>query len=238
MKKILFFLFTSFAFVYAAAQETDTLIYARGKIINATTKEAVNAKITYQSEPFGNKTGMLSGSSFSFALFDGEKYSITVEAPGFAVAKYLLDPAQANADRIVTKDIELALPGSVAKTVETTQHTVGNIMRLDNLIFSVGTAKISPESYSELDEVVKMLKDYPKMVVQLEGHTDVKGDPKLNMKLSQDRVDAVKLYLVSKGSNKAKIKTKAFGGTSPLSRENTEIAHKMNRRVELRILEN
>lgn len=238
MKKLLFSLFTSFAFVFAVAQETDTLIYARGKIINATTKEAVNAKILYQSEPFGNKTGMLSGSSFSFALFDGEKYSITVEAPGYAVAKYLLDPAQANAERIVIKDIELALPGSVAKTVETTQHTVGRIMRLDNLIFAVGTAKISPDSYSELDEVVKMLKDYPKMVVQLEGHTDVKGDPKLNMKLSQDRVDAVKLYLVSKGSNKVKIKTKAFGGTSPLSRENTETAHKMNRRVELRILEN
>ena len=92
--------------------------------------------------------------------------------------------------------------------------------------------------FTSLDEIVKMLKDYPKMVVQLEGHTDVKGDPKLNMKLSQDRVDAVKLYLVSKGSNKVKIKTKAYGGTSPLSRENTEIAHKMNRRVELRILEN
>jgi outer membrane protein OmpA-like peptidoglycan-associated protein len=111
-------------------------------------------------------------------------------------------------------------------------------MRLDNLIFAVGTAKISPESHDELDEVVSMLKNNPAMVVQLEGHTDIKGDPKLNMKLSQDRVDAVKSYLVSKGSNKSKIKTKAFGGTSPLSRENTEEAHKMNRRVELRILEN
>jgi OmpA-OmpF porin, OOP family len=238
MKTVIAFALALFYSIALMAQETDTLIYAQGKIVNAATKEPVNAKISFQSEPFGNRTGLLSGDSYSFALFDGEKYSIVVEAPGFAVAKYLLDPAQANAERKVVKDIELALPSTLSKTAETTPHTIGHIMRLDNLIFSVGTAKISTESHSELDEVVKMLKDYPKMVIQLEGHTDVKGDPKLNMKLSQDRVDAVKSYLVSKGSSKGRIKTKAFGGTSPLSKENTDAAHKMNRRVELRVLEN
>jgi OmpA-OmpF porin, OOP family len=238
MKTVIAFALALFYSIALMAQETDTLIYAQGKIVNAATKEPVNAKISFQSEPFGNRTGLLSGDSYSFALFDGEKYSIVVEAPGFAVAKYLLDPAQANAERKVVKDIELALPSTLSKTAETTPHTIGHIMRLDNLIFSVGTAKISTESHSELDEVVRMLKDYPKMVIQLEGHTDVKGDPKLNMKLSQDRVDAVKSYLVSKGSSKGRIKTKAFGGTAPLSKENTDTAHKMNRRVELRVLEN
>jgi outer membrane protein OmpA-like peptidoglycan-associated protein len=224
--------------ILSVAQSTDTLIYAQGKIISAATKEPITAKISYQSEPYANVVGSLNGSSFSFPLFEGEKYSIIIEAPGFAPAKYLLDPAEANAERKVVKDVELSLPTTVAKNSETTSHRAGHIMRLDNLIFSVGTARISPESHDELDEVVVMLKNNPAMVVQLEGHTDIKGDPKLNMKLSQDRVDAVKSYLVSKGSNKSKIKTKAFGGTSPLSRENTEEAHKMNRRVELRILEN
>jgi OmpA-OmpF porin, OOP family len=51
-------------------------------------------------------------------------------------------------------------------------------------------------------------------------------------------VDAVKEYLVSKKVNKNRIKTKAFGGTSPLSRDNTPEAHRLNRRVELRILAN
>ena len=235
-----FFLTTTAVFVaiLSVAQSTDTLVYAQGKIVSATTKEPITAKISYQSEPYAHVVGSLNGSSFSFPLFEGEKYSITIEAPGFATAKYLLDPADANAERKVVKDIELALPATVAKNSETTSHRAGHTMRLDNLIFAVGTAKISPESHDELDEVVSMLKNNPNMVVQLEGHTDIKGDPKLNMKLSQERVDAVRSYLVSKGSNKAKIKTKAFGGTSPLTRENTEEAHKMNRRVELRILEN
>jgi OmpA-OmpF porin, OOP family len=227
----------SFASICSFGQVADTLIYAQGRIVNAATKEPINAKISYQSVPYGNKMGYLAGSSFSFPLFDGEKYSVTVEAPGFASSKYLLDPLTANAERRVIKDIELSLPGSVAKNAETT-HSIGKLMRLDNLIFGVGTAKIATDSYSELDEVVKMLKDNPRMIIQLEGHTDIKGDPRLNMKLSQDRVDAVKSYLVSKGSTKGRIKTKAFGGTSPISKENTEESHKLNRRVELRILEN
>jgi OmpA-OmpF porin, OOP family len=237
MKKAVFVFIALLITANCFAQTTDTLIYAQGKIINATTKEPINAKISYQSVPYGNKVGLLSGNSYSFPLFDGEKYSLTVEAPGFAPSKYLLDPSTANAERRVVKDIELSLPGSVANNAETT-HSVGKLLRLDNLIFNVGTATITAASYSELDEIVKMLKDNPKMVVQLEGHTDIKGDPKLNMKLSQERVDAVKAYLMNKGSAKSRIKTKAFGGTSPLSRENTEEAHKMNRRVELRILQN
>lgn len=111
-------------------------------------------------------------------------------------------------------------------------------MRLENLIFQVGNAKITASSYPELDQVAKMLNENTAMIIQLEGHTDFKGDPKENMKLSEKRVEAVKTYLLSKGVGKHKVKTKAFGGTQPLSRENTEEAHKMNRRVEARILEN
>lgn len=83
-----------------------------------------------------------------------------------------------------------------------------------------------------------MLEDNPPMVIQLEGHTDFGGDPKESMKLSQQRVEAVKNYILSKGISKSKVKTKAFGGTQPLSRENTDQARKMNRRVVVRILKN
>ena len=64
------------------------------------------------------------------------------------------------------------------------------------------------------------------------------GDPKENLKLSQARVESVKGYLSSKGIPKSRLKTKAFGGGQPLSRENTPEAHRLNRRVEVRILQN
>lgn len=219
------------------SQVADTLFYAEGKIISAITREPITAKITYESLPFGSRVGFQSGSSFSFPLFDKEKYSVTIEAPGFAPSKYMLDPAEANADRKVIKDIELGLPASAAQIAEST-HTVGKVMRLDNLIFQAGSAKIEETSHTELNDVVVMMQRNPKMVIQLEGHTDYAGSAKLNMKLSEDRVTAVKGYLTGKGINKNRIKTKAFGGTMPLSREDTEEARRLNRRVELRILEN
>jgi OmpA-OmpF porin, OOP family len=235
--KVLFLCVLSLICISGICQTVDTLIYAQGKIISGITKEPVNAKISYESLPYGSRVGIASGSSFLFPLYDKERYSITVEAAGFAPSKYLLDPSEANSDRKVVRDIELNLPISAANNAETT-HTVGKVMRLENLIFQTASSNIEPSSYKELNEVVTMLKNNPKMIIQLEGHTDYIGNAKLNLKLSQERVDAIKHYLTTHGAEPSKIKTKAFGGSAPLSRENTEEARSLNRRVEVRILKN
>ena len=224
----------SFEMIAQEQPSMDSVIVAEGNIYNAATKEPIQARLTYQSLPYGNKVGVINNSAYSFPMFDNEKYAITVEAAGFAPVKYMLDPAEANAQRRVVKHIEL----SSGAVVPDTRHSVGHVMRLDNLIFQVGKAKVSPDSYGELDLLVDMMKQSPKMVIQLEGHTDYQGDPKENMRLSQMRVDAVKSYLASKSIKKDRVRTKAFGGTQPLSRDNTPEAHRMNRRVEVRILEN
>lgn len=217
----------------ALAQSADSTVVAQGKVINAETKEPVTARITYQSLPYGNKMGVINNSTYSFPMFDHERYSISVDAPGYMSAKFMLDPAEASNLSLV-KDIELTHGDSHAKK----KHAVGNVMLLNNLIFEVNKNKIDPESYPELDIVVNMMRENPAMVIQLEGHTDFIGNPEKLMKLSQERVDAVKNYLIKKKVSKNRIKTKAFGGTAPLSKEDTPEAHRMNRRVELRILEN
>ena len=173
-------------------------------------------------------------------MYGNVKYSISVEAPGFAPSKYMLDPATANADRKVVQDIELGLPAPVTTPtpVAETTHHVGKVIPLNSLIFQQRSSIISPESYPELNTIAQMLHSNPKMVIQMEGHTDTRGDVKLNLKLSEQRVDAVRDYLILRGVSKSRVKLKAFGGSMPLNRENTEEAHKLNRRVEVRILEN
>jgi outer membrane protein OmpA-like peptidoglycan-associated protein len=213
-------------------QQDTTTIWAEGRVLNAETKEPLVARITYQSLPYGNRMGSATAATFSFPLIDGDKYSITVQAEGFEPAKFLLDPNEANAGKKVIKDIELK-KGSAPPA-----HPVGHVMRLDNLIFQQGKARIEPTSYQELDILVDMLKTNGKMVIQLEGHTDYLGPAKQNLELSEKRVIAVKDYLVAKGINKTRIRTKAFGGTMPLSREDTPEAHAGNRRVEVRVLQN
>lgn len=238
MKIILLIMIGALSAFQSGAQQRDTVIYAVGKIFNHDTKEPITAKISYQSLPYGNIVGLLTGNSFSIPMYGNERYSITVEAPGFAPSKYILEPSAVNSDRKVVQDVPLGLPASASVAAAPTTHTVGKVMRLDALIFQQRSSIISPESYPELNSVAQMLHSNPKMVIQLEGHTDTRGDTKMNLKLSQQRVDAVRDYLLSKGVAKHKVKTKAFGGTMPLSKENNEEAHKLNRRVEARILEN
>src|SRR6185295_1915922 len=109
MKKISVLLWIALLSVGAVAQPKDTLIYATGKIFNHANNEPISAKITYQSVPYGNIVGILNGNNYSFPLYDNSKYSITVEAAGFAPSKYMLDPAKADANRKVIQDIPLGL---------------------------------------------------------------------------------------------------------------------------------
>lgn len=233
IRAIKLFTFVLFTTASAYAQQVDSLIYAIGKVTHAETKEEISARISYHSLPYGNRMGVINNSAFSFPMFDQEKYSITVEAPGFQSAKYMLDPAAANGDNQVIQNIELSVAGAGSSG-----HAAGQVLVLKNLIFEMSKAKINPDSYSELDLVVSMMNENKDMVIQLEGHTDYLGDAKQNMKLSEQRVEAVKDYLVDKKIHKNRIKTKAFGGTQPLSEDNTPQAHSLNRRVEVRILKN
>jgi OOP family OmpA-OmpF porin len=220
MKKISssFFVF-SLAICFCYAQEE---ILAEGKITDSRTSKGVKANVRYSSIPTGSIFGRFSDSTFSFPIFGTAKYQITAEAKGYNPRTVIVDPKDIGSNNKVQRDIILTPSGET--------------MRLNNLIFPQGKAVIDPKSFDELDEVAQMMKENSKMVIQLEGHTDNQGSAKANMELSESRVEAVKKYLVSKGIAKDRIKTKALGGSQPLSNEMTQEARAMNRRVEMRIL--
>jgi outer membrane protein OmpA-like peptidoglycan-associated protein len=100
----------------------------------------------------------------------------------------------------------------------------------------MGTTRLLEESYPELNVIVEFLKNNPKVEIELNGHTDNKGDAKKNLILSQQRVEKVKSYLVSKGISSRRIKGKGFGGSKPIATDDSEEARKLNRRVEFVIL--
>ncbi|HEX6223362.1 MAG TPA: OmpA family protein [Chryseolinea sp.] len=220
MKKIsLSFFVFSLATGFGYAQEE---ILAQGKITDSRTSKGIKANVRYSSIPTGSIFGRFSDSTFSFPIFGTAKYQITAEAKGYNPRTVIVDPKDIGPDKKVMRDITLTPSGET--------------MRLDNLIFPQGKSVIDPKSFDELDEVAQMMKENSKMVIQLEGHTDNQGSAKANMELSESRVEAVKKYLVSKGIAKDRIKTKALGGSQPLSNEMTQSARAMNRRVEMRIL--
>ena len=203
----------------ALSQNSEIIV--RGKVKQTISGKGIVSKIVYKSYPTGSLTGSFVDSVFSFSIFGSSKYQVTASANGFIPRTVIVDPKESSNNKI-THDIELT----------PTNQTV----RLNHLIFDMGRAVIKPVSFTELDELVAMMKANTKIEIQLEGHTDNQGRAEANLKLSQERVDAVKKYLSSKGIAKARIKTKAFGGTQPLSSDKTEEAHALNRRVEMRVL--
>jgi hypothetical protein len=100
--------------------------------------------------------------------------------------------------------------------------------------FGKGSSRLDSSAVKDLDVVVKGFSIYPGLRMEIAGHTDFKGDPKQNSRLSTSRAEAVKNYFIAKGVNKKQINAVDFGGTQPLSKELPE----MNRRVELMVLEN
>lgn len=215
---LLFFLFT----IVTGAGAQDAEIIAEGRVIDGITHKGVKARIFYKSIPTGSITGRFNDSTFSFPIFGSSKYQIAATAEGYMEGTAIVDPATMDANRRVIRDIVLTRKGES--------------IILDHLIFAQGKGTISKESFPSLDEVVAMLQDHPSMEIQLEGHTDNVGNAKMNMDLSADRVENVKKYLVSKGINKNRVKTKAFGGTKPIRNSNDAEARALNRRVEMRIL--
>ncbi|MGG9970892.1 OmpA family protein [Ferruginibacter sp. SUN002] len=99
--------------------------------------------------------------------------------------------------------------------------------------FSSKNALINTSSYAMLDEVSNILKEYPDYNLRLSGHTDAL-EKKLTA-LSQNRVDAVKSYLLSKGVPENRIVTSLYAGTRPVSSNVTAAARAQNRRVELEL---
>lgn len=191
---------------------------------DADTKKPVKARLTYESQPYGNKLGIRNDSTVSFIMLNEEQFNIDVSADGYIPQSLSLN----------YEDYKGA--GSIIEEIELVPSGVGKIMRLESLIFPQGKSTITPEAYGELDQLVKTLQENPTMVIQLEGHTDFRGDPKLNMKLSKERVEATRDYLIDKGIAKNRIKIEAFGGTKPLSMANNSESSKLNRRVEVRII--
>jgi len=105
--------------------------------------------------------------------------------------------------------------------------------------FRAAKSVILPSSYELLRQVAQVIKDAgPAVRVRVEGHTDNVGKLDKNIKLSQNRADAVKTFLVRQGVNRKQLISEGYGPTRPIASNTTRAGKAANRRVEFRIVEN
>jgi outer membrane protein OmpA-like peptidoglycan-associated protein len=104
-----------------------------------------------------------------------------------------------------------------------------------SIYYMSGKDIIQKVSYPKLDVVVKVLKADAALQISIEGHTDNKGNPVFNLKLSAKRAEAVKKYLIKKGIDASRISAQGFGDAKPIAPNATPAGRAKNRRVELHL---
>lgn len=108
----------------------------------------------------------------------------------------------------------------------------GESIVLEGVYFSSGSANLTSNSKAVLDKVVRTLLENPEIEVEIRGYTDNTGNYENNIKLSQQRADAVKIYLMNNQIDAARIRTKGFGPENPIAPNDTREGRAKNRRIE------
>jgi OmpA-OmpF porin, OOP family len=219
-------------------EKPNPVVLVSGNVYNAKTKQPLTASLVYQTLPDGVEAGNGISSpvdgSFKIVLPYDKNYSIRASADKFfAISENLnLDSLVKAGYKEIHKDLYLA-------PIE-----IGQVFRLNNVFFDFDKYSLRPESFIELDRVVKFLNEYPNIEIEMSAHTDSKGADEYNMTLSDNRAKSVREYILSKGIAATRIISKGYGETKPVAAntntdgtDNPE-GRQLNRRVEFTILKN
>jgi len=108
--------------------------------------------------------------------------------------------------------------------------------KINNIQFESGESKILPKSYKIITGIYELIRT-DNSQLQIDGHTDNDGSAQLNQKLSSQRAESVKEYLVQLGIDPSRILTKGYGNSSPIADNQSNSGKALNRRVEIQIIE-
>jgi OmpA-OmpF porin, OOP family len=211
--------------VAAAKSIENGLILLKGRILDVKTGKPVAARIDVKRSEnpliLDSTLAFPSTGSYKTQLPSTGSYQLVVTAVGYLVA---------------TQNLEAKNAGVFEKDVLLKPIVAGEVVLLESVYFETAQYDLLASAHNELDIIVLWLQNNPNLRIVLEGHTDIVGDQDSNQKLSEQRVAAVKNYLIAKGIVNNRIETKGYGSTKPLNTNGTIEERSKNRRVEFRIL--
>lgn len=212
-----------------ASLKPERVVLIVGKVINSKTNKPVAATILYENLLTGKTIGEARSNpkngEYKIALPAGEKYGFRAEVKNFIPINENIDLRNLENYDELKRDLYL-VPLEQGQTV-----------RINNIFFNTGEYELLQESFAELERLVKILKENSTIKIKLLGHTDNIGSRGDNLKLSKDRANSVKEFLIKNGITEDRIVTQGFGFSKPIATNKTEEGRAKNRRVEFNILE-
>jgi outer membrane protein OmpA-like peptidoglycan-associated protein len=214
------------------------IVMVTGNVYNAKTKMPLAASLIYETLPDGTEAGNGISSaidgSFKIVLPYDKNYLIRATAD-----KFFAQSENLNLDSLVKVGYR-----EIHKDLYLMPIEIGQIIRLNNVFFDFDKWDLRPESFVELDRVVKLLQENPAIEIEMSAHTDSHGSDEYNFKLSDNRARSVMEYILSKGIASSRIISHGYGETVPVApnsnadgSDNPE-NRQLNRRVEFKILKN
>lgn len=213
--------------------------YFEGLVYDVNTNKSLSGKfylydLKTNKEVIRSQADPITG-EFLVTLPENASYALSVEMEGYL-------NFSKNFDLILNEGQE-----SFQMNIPMVPITTSSPIVLENIFFDLNKAELLAESQVELKKLQDFLVKNPTIKIEIAGHTDSRGDKKLNQELSQRRADAVVTYLTNKGIDKSRMTAKGYGASQPkiadseinamTSEQEKEKAHQQNRRTEYKIVE-
>ena len=158
------------------------------------------------------------------SLPEGKAYGVEITARDYLFFLDIIDISLDDPNEQIIRDFGL-------EKVE-----VGATVVLENIFFETGKATLMPESYTQLEQVLKFLNSNPTVRMEISGHTDNTGSLRVNTRLSQDRAQSVVDYLEEHGIDPDRLDAMGYAFSQPIASNDTPEGRASNRRVEFKIL--
>ena len=212
-----------------ASQEQDTATIqgeVREKYTDRPLDGTVEATTTFDDGSIAHKEEGFWHGFFEIDIPREGETDILISSPGFTFETITL-PDEEAIDDLSLAGIEVSLSRAAR----------GEKIRVDTIHFETGKANLEPGSIPTIRKLYDMMKDNPKIRIEIAGHTDSTGSDEVNQRLSELRAESVAGWLIQNGVLSTRIITKGYGESKPLVDNATEEGRRRNRRTEISIIE-
>jgi outer membrane protein OmpA-like peptidoglycan-associated protein/tetratricopeptide (TPR) repeat protein len=202
-------------------------LWVKGQVYDKKTKEGLPSSVELtdiNTRQLVSKLQTDEDGNYLVTLPVGKDYAFNVNRKGYLFYSENYNISATANDSIFHADIPL-------QPIEANAHIV-----LKNVFFDTKKTELKPESITELDNVVKLMNENPKIKILISGYTDNVGKPADNLLLSKGRAVAVVNYLLGKGIKNERLSFKGMGETNPVADNKTEEGRSLNRKTELSIV--
>jgi outer membrane protein OmpA-like peptidoglycan-associated protein len=212
---------------FALITKSDVTAIIKGKVFDALNKKPLQATLKISDEISTKEVVTINTDEqgyYEAAVPTGKKYELVVRSADYQTAYENVNVPVSQKNQEIVTDFPM------------NNLAVGARIVLKNVFYDFDKATLRAQSIIELDHLIQLLNDYPKMRIELSSHTDNKGTADYNVYLSNARSKSCVDYLISKGVSKNRLEYKGYGLTQPIASNDTDAGRQLNRRTELKIL--